>query len=276
VGQAAGEAVHGRPSPQFAHFDGRFTEATVTDLYGARYTYCAISLLRLGETLGDKRKEFLQWGIEDLTACAKHTYDPETHSFWPTLIDGTKLSPEDRRKDGYVAVRWLRKRPADGRHFLAYALAYRLSGDKLMWRMTRSIGQALGLGDLGEAPGNAASVDLGTKANDPLVLFGLLELHEATGEKAILDLARQVADSALAARFHKGLFVESRDHLFARFDDPTPLALLHLRAALLGLKERPPAYWGGRGYFHCPHDGHGRTYDVRVIYPRRRGEPSPR
>ena len=259
-----------RMRKQFAHFGGRFTEATVTDLYGARYTYCAISLLRLGETLGEEGKEFVQWGLEDLAACATHTYDPDTHSFWPTLIDGTKLSPADRRKDGYVGVRWLRKRPADGRHFLAYALACKLSKDPLMWRMTRSIGQALGLGDLGETPGKPGTIDLQTKANDPLVIFGLLELHEATGEKAILDLARRVGDNALATRFHKGFFVESKDHLFARLDDPTPLALLHLRAAMLGLKDRPPAFWCGRGYFHCRHDGRGRNYDIHVIYNRRR------
>ena len=197
-------------------------------------------------------------------------YKNTAAKFWPTLIDGTKLSPADRNKDGYVAVRWLRKRPADGRHFLAYALAFKLSKDELMWRMARSVGQALGLGDLGEAPGKAAAIDLQTTANDPLVIFGLLELHEATGERAILDLARRVGDNALATRFHKGFFVESKDHLFARLDDPTPLALLHLRAAMLGLKDRPPDFWCGRGYFHCPHDGEGRTYDLRVIYSRRR------
>lgn len=258
-----------RMRKQFAHFDGRFTEATVTDLYGARYTYCALCLLRLGETLGKQGKGFLQWGLEDLAACATHTYDAATHSFWPALIDGTKLTPADRKREGYVKERWLRKRRADGRHFLAYALAYRLSSDPLMWRMTRSIGQALGLGDLGEEE----SIRRDTASSDPLVLFALLELYEATRWKAYLDLAQRVGDNALASRVHKGLFVESQAHVYARLDDPTPLALLHLRATTLGLKQRPPAFWGGRGYFHCPYDGEGRTYDVRVIYTQRRGTP---
>ena len=94
---------------QFAHFDGRFTEATVTDLYGARYTYCAVCLLRLGEMLGDGRREFVTWGVEDLAACATHTYDPQSHSFWAMLIDGTKLSPADRKQGGYFHC------PHDGR-----------------------------------------------------------------------------------------------------------------------------------------------------------------
>ncbi len=260
-----------RMAKQFPQFQGRFTEATVTDLYGARYTYCAICLLRLGETLGDKGRDFLQWGIEELTACAKHTYDEATHSFWPTLIDGTKLRPADRKKDGYVKARRFQKRPADGRHFFAYAIACKLSKDELMWRMTRSIGQGLGLGDLGEAPGKPRAIRRDTTNNDPLVLFGLLELHEASGDAAYLKLAQRVADNALATRVHNGLFVESKDHLIARLDAPWPLALLHLRAAMLGLAKKPPTFWNGRGYFHCPFDGKGRTYDIHVFYTRLRG-----
>jgi len=173
-----------------------------------------------------------------------------------------------------VGVRWLQRRRADGRHFLAYALAYKLSKEGLMWWMTRSIGRGLGLGDLGELPGKAGSMTRETSNSDPLAIFGLLELYEATPEKAVLDLARRVADNALATRFHNGLFVESSDHVFACFDDPTPLALLHLRAAILGLPEKPPAFWCGRGYLHCPFDGKGRTYDLRVVYGQRRKKPT--
>ena len=259
-----------RMQKQFPQFEGRFSEATVTDLYGARYTYCAICLLRLGEVLGPAGKEFLRWGVEDLTARATHGYDEASHSFWATLIDGTKLSPADRKNDGYVGEDWLKKRPVDSRHFLAYGLAYKLSGDALMWRMTRSIGAALGLGRLGAQPGSPGSPDWQTSNDDPLVIFGLLELGEATGDKTYVRLARRVADNALSTRLHNGFFVPSKDHVFATFDDPAPLALLHLRSAMLDAAEKPPAFWGGRGYFHCPYDGHGRTYDVRVIYPQLR------
>ena len=48
-----------------------------------------------------------------------------------------------------------------------------------------------------------------------------------------------------------------------------------LLVALFGLSEKPPTYWLGRGYFHCPYDGKGRTYDRFVIYSRLRGEPEP-
>ncbi|MGC8862643.1 MAG: pectate lyase [Armatimonadota bacterium] len=264
-----------RVEKQFPQFQGRFTEATVTDLYGARYTYCAACQLRLGEALGPKGKRFLQWGIEDLTARARYGYDEATNSFWAMLIDGTKLTPEDRKLDGYVEARWLDKRPADSRYFFTYALAYKLSKNQLMWDMVRKIGRGLGLGDLGEGPGKSTGLNLSTPNNDALIIFGLLELWEATNEKAYLTMAEKIADNALETRVQNGFFVESKDHVNARFDDPLPLALLHLRAAVLKLLDKPPAYWLSRGYLHCPYDGKGRTYDRFVIYSRLRGEPEP-
>lgn len=264
-----------RMEKQFPQFEGRFSEATVTDLYGSRYTYCAAAQLRLSETLGAKGKEFLQWAVEDLTARANHGYDEDTNSFWATLIDGTKLSPADRKQDGYVTTAWLEKRPADGRHFFTYALAYKLSKNDLMWQMTRKIGQGLGLGDLGSQPGSAVKITPSTTNIDPLVIFGLLELYEAANEPAYLDLAKKIAENSVTTKFHKGFFVESKDHVNAKFDDPLPLALPHLRAAALGLKDKPPTYWLSRGFFHCGYDGVGRTYDRLTIYPRLRGEPEP-
>jgi len=260
-----------RMQQQFPQFGGRFSEATVTDLYGTRYTCCAICLLRLGEMLGPAGKEFLQWGLEDLTARASHGYDQATHSFWAMLIDGTKLSPADRKQGGYVTENWLEKRPVDSRHYLAYAIAYKLSKNETMWRMVRSIGQALGLGDLDATAGRPGSINRPTSNSDPLVLFGLLELHEATRDNTFLDAAKKVADNILSTRLCNGFFVESKDHVFTRLDDPAPLALLHLRAAMLKLPEKPPAFWGGKGYFHGPYDGRGRTYDNEVIYRRLRG-----
>lgn len=264
-----------RVEKQFPEFGGRFTEATVVDLYGSRYTYCAACLLRLGETLGPKGRKFLQWGLEDLAARAKYGYDEETNSFWAMLIDGTKLSPEDRKHEGYIETRWLEKRKANSGYFFAYALAYKLSKDKLMWDMVRKIGRGLGLGDLGEEGGRNASVNMSTTEDDPVLIFALLELWEGTKSRTFLDLAQKIADNALENRVTNGFFVASKNHVNAKFDDPLPLALLHLRAAILGTTNKPPTYWLSRGYLHCPYDGKGRTYDHAVIYSRLRGEPEP-
>ncbi|MHC4442852.1 MAG: hypothetical protein ACYTF1_13930 [Planctomycetota bacterium] len=259
-----------RMQKQFPQFDGRFTEATVTDIYGSRYSYGTICQLKLGEMLGPKGRDFIHWGIEDLTARATHGYDESTNTFVATLIDGTVLTPADRKKEGYVKASWFELRKMNSRHFYAYGLAYKLSKKELMWRMVRSIGRGLSLGDLGAAPGKPRAINPETSNNDPLVIFGLLELYEATRDNTYRELARRVADNILATRFHNGFLVASKNHLFSRFDDPTSLALLHLRAVLLELPERPPSYCSGRGFYHGHHDDKGRTYDHRVIYTRLR------
>jgi len=264
-----------RMAQQFPQFGGRFTEATVTDIYGVRYTHTAACMLQMGQELGSRGTRFVQWALEDLTARAKHGYDEATNTFTAMLIDGTPLSPADRINDGYVEARWLSPKVADSCYFYAYALAYRVSKDALMWRMTRSIGKGLGVGDIGEKPG--AGVAMTTTLSDPLILMGALELWRGSGEQAYLKLAERVGDNALKARFQKGFVVQSPDHVNCKFDDALPLALLHLHSALNGVDEsrRPPAFWMSQGFFHCPYDGVGRTYDNQVIYSRLRGQPEP-
>jgi len=256
-----------RMTRQFGpEFGDRFTEATVTSLYGNRYNRSAICQLKLSERLGPAGEEFKRWAVEDLAAYAKHAYDAGDNSFWATLIDGTKLTPADRKRDGYVEVRWLEKRPADGLHFWAYALAYKLSREPLMWQTARSIGRGIGLGDIGATPDTRPGPVRQASCTDVHAIFGLLELCAVTGRDEYLALASKVGDNVLAKEFHKGFFVADRDHVFCSFDTVTPLALLYLHVAGHKSPVRLPLYVAGRGYFHCPYEGAGRTYDHRVIY----------
>jgi pectate lyase len=260
-----------RMKQQFGpEFGDRFTEATVTSLYGNRYNRSAICQLKLAEKLGPKGEEFGRWAVEDLTAYAKFAYDPADHSFWPTLIDGTKLTPADRKREGYVEVRWLQKRPADALHFWAYALAYKLSRDELMWRTARSIGTGLDLGDIGESTGGNRALHLATSHADANTIFGLLELHAATKDNTFLTLARAVGDNVVRREYHKGFFTGGPDHLFSKFDTISPLALLYLEVTERRLPVKLPVYAGGKSYLHCYFDGL-RTYDHQVIYGRLRG-----
>lgn len=260
-----------RMKQQFgAEFGDRFTEATVTSLYGTRYTRAAICQLKLAERLGPQGAEFRQWAVEDLTAYAEHAYDPADHAFWATLIDGTKLTPADRKHGGYVEVRWLEKRPVEGMHFWAYALAWKLTGDDLMWSMTREIGSALGLGDFGSEPGEGRQLNFETTQADTSVVFALLDLHEATKQPVFLQLARRVGDNLIAKEYHKGFFVTDADHVVCKFDTVTPLALLYLEVALRDLPIKLPIYSAGKSYLHGPFEG-VRTYDHRTIYTQTRG-----
>jgi hypothetical protein len=84
-------------------------------------------------------------------------------------------------------------------------------------------------------------------------------------------MAERIGDNILAHQFHKGFFVKSKEHLFCKFDTVAPLILLHLDAVIHEKPTTPPRVWPGRSFFHCPHDGVGRTYDNNVIYNRRIG-----
>ncbi len=253
-----------------AEFGERFTEATVTAIYGSRYREVAICQLKLAERLGPAGDEFKKWAVEDLTAYAKHCYDASDNRFWATLIDGTHLSPADLKRPGYVTERWLSKREAGAEHFWAYVLAFKLTRDPLMWDMVRRIGAGLSLGRFDQQPGRPGQVNLQSTAADPDLVFALLDLHQATRATEFLSLAKRVGDNLLARTFHHGFFVASERHLFARFDEATPLALLYLHAAL----ERPdiklPAYSASHSYFHCYYEGQDRTYDTIAIYTRLR------
>ncbi len=256
-----------RMTKQFgAEFGNRFTEASVTSLYNSRYSRVAVCQLKLGERLGDAGKEFIRWGLEDLTSFAKHAYDRSDNSFFATLIDGTQLSPADLKRPGYVEARWLDKRPAVGIHLWAYALAYRLTGDAFMWQMVRDIAKGNGLGDPGENPKGRPALDLQTKNADVDAVFALLELRTATGKAEYLELARRIGRNLLAREFHKGFFVSSPEHVMCKFDTVTPLALLYIDAASREPAVRLPDYNAGKSFFHCYSEIKGRTYDHRVIY----------
>jgi len=247
-------------------FGERLTEATFTSVYGCRYRFVSVCQFKLAERLGPAGREFGQFGLADMTAYAKYAYDPSDNKFWATLIDGTKLKPSDRKRDGYLLPRWFDKRVPDANIFWAYVLAYKLSGDRLMWDMVRNLARGFELGDFGSQPGTPGRPNMQTPAADPLLVFALLDLQAATKDRAFLDLARRVGDNLIEEQFHKGFFVSGKDHLFCKFDTVAPLALLYLEAALTDSKVQLPAYCGGQSYFHCSFEGQGRTYDTNAIY----------
>jgi len=253
---------------QFPQFNGRFSEATVTSIYGCRYQRVAITQLKLSELLGPDGEEFKQWAVEDLRAYGRHAYDFSDRMFWSTLIDGTRLSPKDLLNKGYVTERWLDRRMPEPLHFWAYALAYKLTGDPFMWKMCREMACAVGLPMPSEIPGSEPSART-TACSDPYLVFGLLELWKATKNKAWLELARSVGDNIIETRFQKGFFVGGKDYIFAKFDDIAPLALLYLEAAGQGELTKLPVYAASRSFFHGPYEGVGRTYDIRAIYVQR-------
>lgn len=250
-------------------FGERLTETTIASLYGGRYSYPPVCLLKLAERLGDSGRDFRRLAMTDLRAFARHAYDPADNTFQAMLIDGTKLSPEDVKRPG-LPPETFRKRKAGSIHFWAYALAGTSSDDPLLWNTARSIAGHLGLGELGDTAADSPPLKVRADLDDPRLIFALLDLYRITGNIAYREAAQRIGDHVLETRFHHGFFVAGKKHLFARFDSLAPLALLYLVAADTDHSPDMPPYYGGTSYFHGDHEGQGRTYDTSVIYARRR------
>jgi pectate lyase len=234
-----------------------------------RYALVGICEMMLGEALGADGKDFGQWAVEDLAAYGRWAYDPANNTFRALLTDGTILTPDDVKRPGYfgpVNSPEFKPMGAGSMFFRAYAMAYRVSGDAVLWRMVRGIAAGNGLGDIGEAPGRSPHLNLQTGCCDPQALYGALELSRSSGGKPYLELAGAIAGNILKTRFRDGLFVNARDQEFAKFDVSEPLALLHYAVAVQDKPGLVPSAWPGKSYFHCYMDGVGRTYDNGSIY----------
>ncbi|WP_224450363.1 hypothetical protein [Haloprofundus salilacus] len=194
--------------------------------------------LALGELLGDRGSEFTRWAVEELRAWYTVAYRVSTNEFEPMLTDGFSLEGFVCRREGYFGPKGRIVEPirAGPEFFWAYAQAVRLTGDVICWRAIRDIGRGIGLGDVGDAVDGEVDLHPESSSDRPdyAVLYGLLELYRATERSAYLDAALEVGERLRDNRYREqfGGFVDDNERL--RLDDPVPLALLHLAAAVHG------------------------------------------
>ncbi|MHC4691674.1 MAG: pectate lyase [Planctomycetota bacterium] len=272
-----GPAIRGdRAKYQYGDdFKGHFVvEGTLFPCYGSTpVVKPRICQFLLSEILGPDGKEFKQWALEELTAWGKAAYRKKDNSFIPMLTDRTSMEGYVCKKDGYFGPkgRVLKAGRAGPIDFWTYTLAYRLTDDKFMWEMARNIAMGNSYGDIGKTANDEPKLNTKINSSSPELLLAFLELYKKTNKIPYLKMAESIGNNIVANQFHKGFFVKSGQHLFCKFDTVAPLVLLHLDAALQGKSKTLPRVWPGRSFFHCPHDGVGRTYDNSVIYNRRIG-----
>jgi pectate lyase len=241
-------------------------------LWGGRaasiYARNALVQLHLAERLGDRGRDLLRWTVEGMKAYVEHGYEPGSNRFRALWADGTDMTGHVIARFGYYGPVGTRIGPvaAGGAFLMAYARAFRLTRDPALWETVRQMAQGNGLGDWGGDPGRGVQPNPGVETADPEVLFALLEIWSAAGQRACLDLARRVADNILARRLHGGWFVPSSRHVHVNFNADEPLALLSVQAALRGDLQDWPAYVASRGYIHGRFDGLGRTTDQTAIW----------
>jgi len=231
-------------------------------------------LLKAGRKFADVGREFIAWSIEDLRIYARRTFDSDTGQFIALMTEGTPLKWREAKK-GYYIPKSFAPRSPDGTLLWGYAMAYRLSKDEAHWKMVRQIAQSMGIGDIGLSTGKKQALKFDTDRADWRIIYVLIELYRAGGDRSMLRLACRIADNLLKLQKETGLFPRpGRD--YARTGDEIPLALLHLVAVLEGRSDKMPQPAFDSRFFHCEYHGEldkhqqkradKRTYDNLVFY----------
>lgn len=267
-----------RAENQFGHQFGEVAREGWV-MWGGRirtiYAINGLVQLTLGESLeGEEGDELIEWTADGLEALAEYSYMPEENAFRPMWADGTDLTGKTYGRTGYYGEKgteWKPYKPPRNRmmdFLLTYVRAYRLTRRPLLWETARNMASGLGMGDIGSEPGK--DVDLTDEGNTPQKIFVLLELNRAEPHSQYVQKARIAADKMVEKRFRKGFFLKDPEYVNAKFNTLEPLALLALDAHLRDKKDEVPPHVGSRGYIHGSFDGHGRTYDSRVIWNQKR------
>jgi pectate lyase len=234
----------------------------------------AEQLLGKGGDCAKLARKMIAWASDDLKIYARQCYDPESGRFIAKMTDGTPLDWR-KAKTNYYTPNSFAPAPPDGFLLWGYATAYRITSDTEHWRMCRELARRLELGELGQPDGADRKLRVGNRRADGRLIYALLELHRACDDPRFLQAACRVGDNLISSQAPSGLFPR-RGREYARTGDETPLALLHLAAAIDGKRDAlPQAIYDSR-FFHCEYHGplephqqkraDARTYDHLVYY----------
>ena len=208
------------------------TTVVTNGVIRTRYGRAAICWLNIYEELGPNNGQaFLDLVTRDLHALADHAL--EGVGFTAVLADGTRLRPDHAREGvGYCQPAKLVPVPADGLLLLAYARAYRLSGVErflaVALQLAEGMGWNLGASKTGSLSPPAAETWSLSGQNDASALFGLLDLHLATGDDTYRAAALSYAGHLL--EYYQAETFFSATPARTEIDSALPLALLHLAA----------------------------------------------
>jgi len=274
---------HDRAQDALGHIHPNINEAKIVASYHqvSRYHHlplaqmqAALTLMAAGGKYAEVGRQFADWASEDLKVYAQRSYEPNTGRFIALMTDGTPIQWRQSLAGYYVPTSFA-PQPPDGFILWGYAMAYRLTADKVHWQMVRQISRQLNLGDIGRPDGRDRTLHFETTNDNWRTIYALLELYRATDDHLMLELACRISDNIIAMQSQTGLFPRP-GRVWARTGDEIPLALLHLVAAISGKSSSlPPAMFDTR-FFHCEYHGQldkdqqkrgdKRTYDHLVFY----------
>ncbi|MCP5112822.1 MAG: hypothetical protein GY953_18500, partial [bacterium] len=141
--------------------------------------------------------------------------------------------------------------PMEDGVFWAFALMYRLTDDDDMWNAVREIAMARGYGDIGSPGGAGVALRFDAEFDTRIrpeakrnttagfIVHAFVELYRKTAARPYLEFAAKAADAIVAETYVNGLFARARNAKWARTASMTPMALLHLEAAIQGVELDP-------------------------------------
>jgi len=250
------------------HATGRYLDIPLAQMQAAE------QLIAAGGQCAKVGKEFIRWAADDLKTYAKYCYAPKSGQFIAMMTDGTPIRWQEARA-GYYDTSSFAPRGPNARILWNYAMAYRLTRNKALWKTARTVAKALDLGDIGQPDSKHRNMRYDTPAANWEYIYALLELNQATHDRSFLKLASRVADNLLQTQTKTGLFPRPA-YKYARTGDQIPLAILHLAAALDDRESLLPPATLDNGFFHAEFEGatlkqkpgivDNRTYDGSVFY----------
>ncbi len=230
-----------------------------------------LAMLACADMLDDA--ELTQWVVSGITAYFRHAWDEQHNEMIPMWNSGQDMSGYVLKRDGYYGAKGdvIKRYPADCAYLLTLIRASIVSADPELRSLTQRMFARFGLGTLNAQTLQPESLCDETRLASDYLIFALLDLHQYSGDERLLTLARKVGDNLISQHFHRGFFLPTAEHQFARLDDPMPYALIAIEAAQKGIyRQIPPAISTG-GYLHGEQMVNGElktVYDRDVIYSR--------
>lgn len=228
-----------------------------------------LAILECAKLLSDD--EMASWAIEGIMAYFDYAWDEVNNEIVPMWNNGQDMTGYRFVRNGYYGDKGMQltRQPADPAYLLPLVRAYAIHPDSELRQLLCRMFHRFALGELDPDTLQVESVTQQSALCSAYLLLALIELQQLTQDQRLFTLADRIADNLLQKHYHRGFFLPSATHRYARIDDPIPYALLALEAAYAGKYHQIPLAISKGGYLHGEqlYGNELKTvYDYDVIY----------
>lgn len=228
-----------------------------------------LAILECAKLLDDPQMK--QWAIDGIVAYFAHAWDEVDNEIIPMWNNGQDMTGYTFLRHGYYGDKGtkLTRKPTDPAYLLTLIRASLQSDDPQLHQLTSKMWARFGLGQLNLTTMQVIHIPEKTSLASAYLLIAVLELHAAQNHSSLMRLADNIAQNLMDQHYHRGFFLPSSSHRYARLDDPLPYALLALEAAHQGRYADIPLMISKGGYLHGERLINHQiktVYDYDVIY----------